>query len=230
MVEHLLHGVHQFRTQVFNREREFYEQLSLGQNPSALFVSCSDSRVDPNLILQAAPGDLFALRNAGNLVPPYGASSGGEPAGIEYAVSVLNVEHIVVCGHTQCGAMKALLDPSSTKNLPAINSWLGHAETTRQIMTENYSHLSGKELLNATIQENVLVQIENLQTHPSVAARLQRGQLNLHAWVYQLEDGGILAFNSETEMFEPLVAGSSKIASKKKRSPGSVRNKTRPAK
>ena len=225
-MEHLLGGVHQFRTQVFEQEKDYFERLAHGQSPSALVVSCSDSRVDPNLILQASPGDLFSLRNAGNLVPPFGASNGGETASIEYAVVALGVKDIVVCGHTQCGAMKALLDPASASGLPAVQSWLQHAETTRRIISENYQHLTGGALLDAAIQEHVLVQIENLQTHPAVAAKLQRGELRLHAWVYQLETGDILAFSSESETFEPLGIQTQAIGGRPRRSAGPARKKS----
>jgi len=222
-MDHLLGGVHQFRTQVFEQEKDFFEKLAQGQSPSALVVSCSDSRVDPNLILQASPGDLFSLRNAGNLVPSFGASNGGEEASIEFAVVALGVKDIVVCGHSQCGAMKALLDPASAAGLPAVQSWLKHAETTRRIIAENYQHLTGAALLDATIQEHVLVQMENLQTHPAVAAKMQRGELRLHAWVYQLETGSLLAFSSETETFEPLGSETQAIGGRPRRSPGTVR-------
>jgi carbonic anhydrase len=223
-MEHLLSGIHQFHSQVFAREKEFFSQLAEGQSPSALFISCSDSRVDPNLILQADPGELFSLRNAGNMVPPYGASNGGEGPSIEYAVAVLGVKHIVVCGHSQCGVMKAMLDPKSTEKLPAVRAWLQHLETTRRIIDENYNRLKGEALLNAAIKEHVLVQIENLQTHPVVAAALQRGDLMLHAWVYRLETGEILAFSSETERFQPLDSLMAVTGGKPKRTPGSVRS------
>jgi len=205
-MEHLLGGIHQFHSQAVQREREFFRQLAEGQSPSALFVSCSDSRVDPSLITQSGLGELFVLRNAGNMVPPYGASNGGESAAIEYAVSVLGVQDIVVCGHSHCGAMKALLHPESTDKLPLVRSWLAHAEATRQLIAENYADRHGDDLLEVTVQEHALMQIENLQTHPCVAAKLQRGQLTLHAWVYRLESGEILAFSSEQEEFVPLAA------------------------
>jgi carbonic anhydrase len=205
-MEHLLGGIHQFRTQVFDHERQFYQQLATGQSPSALFVSCSDSRVDPSLITQSGLGELFVVRNAGNIVPPYGASNGGESAAIEYAVAVLGVKDIVVCGHSQCGAMKALLHPESTAKLPMVRTWLGHAEATRRLIEENYPNHHGEALLEIAVQEHVLMQIENLQTHPSVAAKLQRKELTLHAWVYALETGEIRAFSSEQEEFVPLVA------------------------
>lgn len=203
-MEDLLSGIHQFHTQVFGREKDFYSKLVSGQNPSTLFIGCSDSRVDPSIITQSGLGELFVLRNAGNIVPSYGASNGGEAATIEYAVSVLGVKDIVVCGHTGCGALQAMLAPETMARLPLVRKWLEHAETTRRILEENYSHLSGINLMKAAIKEHVLVQIENLQTHPAVAARLQRGELTLHAWIYQIEKGDILAYSTEDRRFASL--------------------------
>ena len=170
-MQHLLSGVHQFHSNVFQRERDFFDNLVNGQSPSALFVTCSDSRVDPNLITQSGPGELFVLRNAGNIVPPYGASNGGESATIEYAVAALGVRDIVICGHSRCGAMSALLNPESAAKLPLVSAWLNHAETTRRIMRENYSDITGDALVEIAVQEHVLVQIENIQTHPAVAVK-----------------------------------------------------------
>ncbi|MBC7816806.1 MAG: carbonic anhydrase [Planctomycetaceae bacterium] len=203
-MEHLLSGVHQFHSQVFQRERDFFDKLVTGQSPSALFVTCSDSRVDPNLITQSGPGELFVLRNAGNIVPPYGASNGGESATIEYAVAALGVRDIVICGHSRCGAINALLHPEQAQGLPLVSNWLNHAETTRRIVTENYREATGEALLEIAVQEHVLVQIENIQTHPSVAVKLQRGELTLHGWVYHLETGEILAYSGDDRCFEPL--------------------------
>ncbi len=203
-MDYLLQGIHQFHTQVFQQEKNFFRRLADGQSPRVLFISCSDSRVDPSLITQANPGELFVLRNAGNMVPPFGASNGGEAASIEYALSVLNVEDIVVCGHSQCGALKALLDPDSVEKLPLIRDWLRQAESTRRVITENYADLKGESLLEKTVQEHVLMQIENLQTHPAVASKLQRGELTLHGWVYGLSTGIIHAYSSESGAFVPL--------------------------
>lgn len=205
-MQHLLSGMHQFQSQVFQRERDFFDKLVTGQSPSALFVTCSDSRVDPNLITQSGPGELFVLRNAGNIVPPYGASNGGESATIEYAVAALSVRDIVICGHSRCGAVQALLQPEKLTALPLVSSWLQHAETTRRIIAENYTHATGDALVEIAVQEHVLVQIENIQTHPAVAVKLQRGELTLHAWVYHLETGEVLAYSHEDCRFERLNA------------------------
>ena len=204
-MDQLLSGLHQFHTQVFRREREFLSKLAAGQSPSVLFIGCSDSRVDPSIITQAGLGELFVMRNAGNIVPCYGASNGGEPATIEYAVSALGVTDIVVCGHSGCGAIQAMLAPEKMEKLPLVRSWLNHAEATRRIILENYSHLTGDSQMAAAVSEHVLVQIENLQTHPSVAVRLQRGELTLHAWVYQMKTGEVMAYSSEDGKFTAIT-------------------------
>lgn len=205
-MESILTGVHHFRNGVFERQKELFAKLVEGQAPQTLFISCSDSRVMPAMITQSGPGDLFELRNAGNLLPPFGASNGGEAATIEFAVCGLGVKDIVVCGHTHCGAMKALLDPASAESMPVVKTWLSYAETTRRIMAENYAHLEPKQRLNVAVQENVLVQVENLQTHPSVAVKLQRGQLALHAWVYKLETGEVFAYDQSEGRFRLSLA------------------------
>lgn len=215
-MDHLLTGLHQFQSQVFGREREYYSRLASGQNPSALFIGCSDSRVDPSIITQASLGELFVMRNAGNIVPCYGASNGGEPATIEYAVAVLGVRDIIVCGHTGCGAIQAMLAPKKMEKLPLVRAWLNHAEATRQIMQENYPNLKGEERVNTAVSEHVLVQIENLQTHPSVAVRLQRGELTLHAWIYQMTSGDVLAYDSGDGRFSSLTALPPEVAGKRR--------------
>ena len=216
-MDNLLTGLHQFHTQVFQREREFFSKLATGQNPSALFIGCSDSRVDPTIITQAGMGELFVMRNAGNIVPCYGASNGGEPATIEYAVAVLGVKDIVICGHTGCGAIQAMLAPDKLEKLPLVKNWLIHAEATRRIVSENYpKKLKGKELVNVAVREHVLVQIENLQTHPAVAVKLQRGELTLHGWVYQMETGEVLAYSSDDGTFSALTNLSQQDAEKRK--------------
>jgi carbonic anhydrase len=204
-MQKLVQGIHQFQNHVFNSQRDLFQRLAEGQNPETLFITCSDSRVNPNLLTQTDPGDLFILRNAGNIIPPYGAPGGGEAATIEYAIAVLGVKDVIVCGHSLCGAMTGLLAPDSLKDLPSVAKWLRHAEATRQIIKQNYSHLEGHALLTATVEENVLVQLENLRTHPSIAVGLSRGNLTLHAWVYQIESGQVFAYDPSTNQFLPLT-------------------------
>jgi len=201
----LIKGLHHFQSEIFLSHKELFERLAHGQNPDALFITCADSRINPNLITQTNPGDLFILRNAGNIIPPYGAANGGEGATVEFAVAALGVKDIIVCGHSHCGAMKGLLHPESLGDLPTVSAWLSHAEATRRTVKENYSNLQGEELLNVTTQENVLVQLENLRTHPAVSARLSRGQLNLHAWTYKIETGEVFSYQPDEGQFLPLT-------------------------
>src|SRR5919205_3996391 len=149
-----IQGIHRFQQENFRPLQGLFEQLSRGQNPETLFITCSDSRIDPNLLTRSQPGDLFILRNAGNIVPPHGAASGGEAATIEFAVAALGVRDVIVCGHSHCGAMKGLLQPEAVAALPTVSSWLQHAETTRRIVQDNYAHLEGDRLLTAAIEEN----------------------------------------------------------------------------
>ena len=204
-MEKLVQGIHQFQTSYFCSEQELFKRLAGGQHPIALFITCSDSRISPSLLMQSKPGDLFCLRNAGNIVPPSGASRGGEEATIEYAIRVLKVEHVVICGHSHCGAMKALLNPHDVEGMPAVATWLSHAEATRHIINENYSHLDETAKLKATIEENVLVQLENIRTHPSVAAKIAKKEINLHGWYYKIETGQVFSYDPREGQFVSLT-------------------------
>jgi carbonic anhydrase len=204
-MQKLVDGIHKFQKDVFCSQERFFQRLVDGQKPLALFITCSDSRIDPNMLTQTRPGELFIMRNAGNIVPPYGSASSGEAATIEYAVGVLGVEDIVVCGHSHCGAMNALLHPESVESLPAVRNWLAHAEATSRIIRENYQNIpSGQARLTATVEENVLVQLENLRTHPTVLAAMGRKQLKLHGWVYKFESGQVFAYDAEQGQFESV--------------------------
>jgi carbonic anhydrase len=201
-MQKLLEGIHQFQTTIFRPQRELFERLAKGQSPDTLFITCADSRINPNLITQTEPGELFILRNAGNLIPPYGTSAGGEVATIEYAVAVLKVKDIIVCGHSHCGAMNALLAPRALQDLPAVSAWLTHAEATRRIIKEKYPDPSGDgDLLTLTAEENVLVQLENLRTHPAVAVGLAKGELKLHAWMYKIPTGEVFAYDPHRQQY-----------------------------
>ncbi|WP_051133986.1 carbonic anhydrase [Methylocystis sp. ATCC 49242] len=204
-MQRLIQGLHHFQNAVFGSQRELFERLAKGQAPETLFITCSDSRIDPNLLTQTVPGELFIMRNAGNLVPPYGASQGGEAATIEFAVAGLGVKEIVVCGHSHCGAMKGLLDPPPAKDFPALTQWLGHAESTRRVVRDKYADREGASLINITIQENVLAQLENLRTHPVVASGLAQGKLKLHGWVYKIETGEVFGYDPESGQFRLLT-------------------------
>jgi len=199
-MQRLINGLHRFREGVFAAHKADFEALAQGQNPDFLFITCCDSRVQPEVLLQAQPGQLFLLRNIGNLVPPHGQDQSVEAA-VEYAIKALDIKHIIVCGHSHCGAMKAVLQPEGLESLPAVADWLRYADATRQIVQENYGHLQGEALLDTAIQENVLVQLEHLMTLPSVAPRLMKGSLNLHGWVYRFETADVLAYDPEAGHF-----------------------------
>ena len=205
-MQKLISGLHQFRNRVVAPQREFFKSLADGQHPEALFITCSDSRINPNLVTQTGPGELFIVRNAGAIVPPYGARlCGGEAATIEYAVTILNVKHIILCGHSHCGAMGAVAQGTDLREMPALVDWLSYADATKRILRENYQHVTGDDLVSAAVQENILVQIEHLRTHPSVAAGLARGDLFIYGWLYQIETGEVCAYDSEAGQFLPLA-------------------------
>lgn len=204
-MQNLVKGVHYFQNIGFRQQQSLFESLAEGQNPEACFITCSDSRIDPNLITNSPPGGLFIVRNVGNIVPCYGTSNNAELAAVEYAVAALGVKHIIVCGHTGCGAMRALLDGNMGTQLPAVAQWLRHAESTAAIVKEHYTHLSGNELLTAAAQENVLVQLEHLRTAPAVATRVSRGKVQLHGWMYKIETGEIFAYDSHAHQFRPIL-------------------------
>lgn len=204
-MERLVKGFLKFRTEVFGKKKALFDRLSEHQSPRALFITCSDSRVDPTLLTQTDPGELFILRNAGNIVPPYGSIQGGTTATIEYSMAVLKVPHIIVCGHTDCGVMKALLHPEDVQDLPAVKEWVGQAETTRRLMRELYADVQGTDRLIKTTQENVRAQLDHLRTHPSVALHLRKGDVDLHGWVYSISTGDVWVYDFDSERFVSLL-------------------------
>ncbi len=203
-MEPLAEGVKKFQSEIFAAKKELFTRLAHGQHPRALFITCSDSRIDPCLLTQTDPGELFILRNAGNIVPSYGAQIGGTTATIEYALGVLGVRDVIVCGHTDCGVAKGILDPGKAKDLPSLREWLLQAEAVRRILQENYQHLTGDDLLEAAIRENVRVQITHLHTHPLIAAKLRHGTVELHGWVYSIPTGQVWTFDEGRDQFVPL--------------------------
>jgi carbonic anhydrase len=196
-VNKLVQGVHQFQHDVFRPRHQFFERLAQAQHPQALFITCSDSRMIPDLITQADPGDLFVVRNVGNIVPAYGTGGGTEAAAIEYAVKALKVEDIIVCGHTRCGAIHGMLHPENLTDLPRVGEWLRHTEACKETMACRYAHLQGDVQWEVAVKENVLTQLDNLRTHPAVASRLSAGSLKLHAWVYNIESGSVQTYDPD---------------------------------
>ena len=203
-MKQLIKGLHQFQTNYVSTHRDLFELLSQGQQPRVLFITCSDSRIDPNLMTQTEPGEMFIIRNAGNIIPPYGATNGGEGAAVEYAIHALGIQDIVVCGHSHCGAMKGLLQIGKLEEeMPVVYEWLKHAEATRRTIKEHYQSYEGEELLDAAAKENVLTQLENLRTYPVVYSRLKGGQLRLHGWLYEIETGEVLEYDPGRGQFVP---------------------------
>jgi carbonic anhydrase len=204
-VQNLVQGIHRFQADIFSSKQELFAHLARGQRPQALYITCSDSRINPNLITQTEPGELFIVRNVGNLVPAFGADGDAEAAAVEYAVEALCVDDIIVCGHTGCGAMQGLLNPEMLTAMPRVRDWLRHAEVTRRIIDREYPHLAGEERLTAAAEENVLHQIENLRTHPAVAAGLKAGRLKLHGWMYKIATGQMFAYEPERGQYVDLA-------------------------
>lgn len=202
----LVQGLNAFHNDYFTNHRELFERLSTGQSPEVLFITCSDSRIDPCLITQAQPGELFVMRNVGNIIPSYGAASSAEAAGIEYAVQGLGIRDIIVCGHSHCGAMKGLLQLGTlSEQMPLVYDWLKrHGEATRRLVLDNYAGTEASKLWKIAIEQNVLTQIENLETYPAIRSKLHSGQLNLHAWIYEIESGMVFAYNAALRKFSPM--------------------------
>ncbi|MBE7245962.1 MAG: carbonic anhydrase [Actinomycetospora chiangmaiensis] len=203
----LIQGIATFQGSVFPGQRQMYRQLVRdGQHPSALIIACADSRVAPEHITQAGPGELFVCRNAGNIVPPASDVVGGVSSAIEYAVVALGVRDIVVCGHSDCGAMKGLMNRDLLKRMPSVAAWLRHADAAERIVCEAYPEgMDAKDRHHALALENVVVQLANLRTHPSVAAALAKGALRLHGWFFEIETGELLAYDGARGRFRPIA-------------------------
>jgi carbonic anhydrase len=203
-MDRLLAGVGRFQDEVFPLERELFAGLAHGQAPRALFVTCSDSRVLPNLITQTKPGELFICRVMGGIIPAHGYQ-GGVSATIEYAVAVLNVRHVIVCSHSNCGVLKVLLDPGQVDHLPSVRAWLVHAEAARRTVMENHADADDATKLALMTRYQVLSQLANLRTHPAVATRLARGDLGLHGWHYDIESGHVGVLDERDGSFVPVT-------------------------
>jgi len=206
-MDKLYKGLHHFREAFFRKEEEFFQRISSGQNPEVLFITCSDSRIDPNLVTQSRPGELFIVRNVGNIVPPYDAirDKNSVAAALEYAVGALKVKDIVICGHSNCGALQAMF--STDVGMPGyahLRNWLSLASQLHDIMQQYYGTRTKAVFARIAEEENVLLQLENIQTYPFINEALQAGTLRLHGWYYDIGNGRVYAYNPETETFDPL--------------------------
>jgi len=227
-MQRLVEGIHHFQNIGFREREELFGRLQHGQEPEACLLTCADSRIVPHLFTGSEPGELFILRNVGNIVPCYGTSNNGELAAVEYAVVALGIPDVIVCGHTGCGAMQALvtgLQGESGNQLPLVSNWLRHAEATREIVREHYQHLEGRALVNAAAEENVLVQLEHLRTLPALAARIASGRVRLHGWMYKIESGEVFYYESELGQYvkfgaSPQASGQSLAVAGRRHSNG----------
>jgi carbonic anhydrase len=208
-MQRLIDGYARFRSNVYPQHAKLLERLSKGQQPQALFICCSDSRVMPEMLMQCDPGDLFACRNAGNLVPPPTERGSGVAATIEYAVRVLKIKDAVICGHSDCGAMKALLESDRLEELPVVRSWLEHAgPSSRWLMRmlKDAAAMAPERRLQAMTEANVIAQMQNLYVHPAVAEGVEDGSLRVHGWMYDIAGGSLRSFDAGQGDFRPLLA------------------------
>ena len=183
-MEHIISGVAKFQKEVYPSKKAAFQKLANGQNPEVLFITCADSRIDPNLVTQTEPGELFICRNAGNIIPPHSNQTGGMTASIEFAVAALGVSHIIICGHSDCG----------------------HSRVATEVVKEKCgcAELNNNDHLGLVIEENVVQQLQHIKTHPAVAAKIATGQVKLHGWVYDIESAEIKTYDEATGSFKPV--------------------------
>ncbi len=215
-MQHLIAGIHKFQMEELGQYKELFHRLSReGQHPHTLFITCSDSRVLAELITQSQPGDLFVVKNVGNIVPPatLAGKTNSTAAAIEFAVDSLGVSDIVVCGHSQCGAMMALLQGLPTpETTPHLREWLKLALPVQELIEHNYQHLADPDArATAAAEENVLFALENLRTYPAVRSRLSAGTLRLHGWFFRISSAQMFAYDPVTQQFQPFSTYKSTI-------------------
>jgi carbonic anhydrase len=198
--------VSKFQNEIFPSHRAAFEQLQHGQQPLAMFLTCADSRVVPNLFTQTAPGEMFIERNPGALVPGYGEFIGGVSASVEFAMLALEVPLIIVCAHTDCGVMQGLLNPQKAEGLPAVQEWMRHAMDSRHRVLHEHPQAPEKEKLRLLTEFAVLQQIENLKTHPSVASRLAKHEVEIRGWIYDIGKGEVRQADPDSGEFAVLAA------------------------
>jgi len=202
-VQKLIDGVAKFKSEVVPEHQALFDKLATGQSPDVLFITCADSRIDPAMITQTMPGDLFVCRNAGNVVPPHSQNIEGTAASIEFATAVLGVKHIVICGHTDCGAIQGAMAPQNLDAIPRVQDWVDNSRAAVKA-AEAIQGEGQVDLLTAT-ERNVVLQMAHLNSHPAVAARLAAGDIDVHGWVYHIADGDVTAYDAETDSFKSIV-------------------------
>jgi len=210
VLEHLKDGIRKFRSEIYPAQAERFKRvMSEPQRPHALIITCADSRIHPDLLTQAQPGDIFVTRNIGNMVPQYGEMLGGVSAVLEFAVQAMKVEHIAVMGHAECGAIKALLAPESLTTMPTVKAWLTNArlalEAGHAIQAERRARGEDPgDLERIVTEQNVLLQMRHVCSQPSVAEALADGRLTVSGWVYDIAAGTVMICEDGEGNFEPV--------------------------
>ncbi len=218
ILEQLKAGVRRFQAEVYPRQAAVYEQAAVEkQSPHTLFIACADSRIDPVAITNSSTGQIFVARNIGNLVPAYGEMLGGVSAVIEFAVGSLGVQHIVICGHLHCGAMQALLEPQSIEKMPTVQRWMHNAHAALSVaeIVHQRAVQNGVDsnLMEVLTEQNVLLQMRHLKTHPSVAGAMAQGRLSISGWIYNIGTGEVRIASDGQSGFEPIASPASSPAS-----------------
>jgi len=226
-VDTILRGLKRFQKRVYPKHRELFHKLALGQRPDALFITCADSRIDPCMLTQTKPGELFICRVIGNIVPRYPKTIGGVSATIEYAVGVLGVADVIVCGHTDCGVMKGVLNPMALKPLANVTAWLTHAQPARRAVGAFKGKLTNPQFQIALTERNVVEQLKNLRTHPTIAARLRNGDLRIHGWVYHIGKGTVTTYHPDRDRFTPIRVSKTKKSKSRGARPHGTKNRAR---
>jgi carbonic anhydrase len=201
---HFARGVVKFQREIFPEKQALFEHLATGQSPEALFITCSDSRIETAMLTQTDPGELFICRNAGNIVPPHTNQTGGMTASIEFAIGALKIPHIVICGHTECGAMKGAMARADLTSLPHVREWLGFAQGAVDIVEALGADLDPEAKMSMLLKQNVMLQLQHLRTHPTVAVALAQDAVRLHGWVYDIKTGEVSAYDDETRTWMPV--------------------------
>lgn len=208
-IERFIDGFQRFQKQYFERDPALYRGLKQGQHPSTLVIGCCDSRVDPALLLDCDPGDIFTIRNIANLVPPCGGSNGrqGVSAALQFAVTQLKVQRIIVLGHSGCGGIRALMDEQfpSSEGTDFLGRWVSIADPAKYRVLQKLGNASASAQYRACELAAILVSLKNLESFPWVAERVRQEGLTLHGWYFDMEAGALLAYSPRADAFLPLV-------------------------
>lgn len=207
MEDRLLEGIVRFQNEEFEQHRALFTKLKSQQMPHTLFIGCADSRVVPNMITNTLPGELFVVRNIANIVPPYRISAeyAATTSAIEYAVEILGVKSIVVCGHSNCGGCSALYLPAERLNsIPNVKKWLELAQSVKQKVTEEFPDAEDAKIEWLTEQINVVEQLKHLLSYPFIREKYENGEISIYGWYYVIETGEVYIYNKKNGLFEKV--------------------------